>query len=62
MVVYQQRTSVHKHTLMSFHSHIRHSLPALMEPFLASRRRPFFFKMKLPPMKMLELIANPRPM
>lgn len=37
-------------------------LPALMEPLRASRRRPFFFKMKLPPMKMLELIASPRPM
>lgn len=39
-----------------------HDPPALMEPLRASRRRPFFFRMKLPPMKMLELMARPRPM
>lgn len=37
-------------------------VPARIEPFLASLRSPFFLRMKLPPMKMLELIAKPRPM
>lgn len=38
------------------------AVPALIEPFLASLKSPFFFRIKLPPMKMLELIANARPM
>lgn len=36
--------------------------PALVEPLLASRKRPFFFNMKLPPMKIVELTASAKPM
>lgn len=36
-------------------------LPARIEPFLASLRSPFFLRIKLPPMKMLELMANAKP-
>lgn len=37
-------------------------LPARVDPFLANLRSPFFFRIKLPPMKMLELTASAKPM
>ncbi len=36
--------------------------PALVEPFLDSRKRPFFFNIKLQPMKVVELTASAKPM
>jgi len=37
-------------------------LPALVEPVFASRKSPFFFNIKLPPMKIVELTASAKPM
>lgn len=46
----------------SSHAQQQYCLPARGAPLVASFRRPFFFKMKLDPMKMLELTARAKPM